>query len=116
MSGVNCDKEVSMGLKGKVYKSVVRPAMIYGADTWPITVAQERKMEVVEMKMLRWMCGVTRKDRITNEFVRGAVKVGPMGKKIQESRLRRYGHLQRKGEEYIGNRAEDIKTEDEVEG
>ncbi|XP_047004825.1 uncharacterized protein LOC124623077 [Schistocerca americana] len=81
MSGVLCDKKVSIGLKGKVYKSVVRPAMIYGAETWPITVAQKRKMQVAEMLMLTWMCGVTRKDRIRSEFVRGAVKVGPMGKR-----------------------------------
>ncbi|XP_046986893.1 uncharacterized protein LOC124561545 [Schistocerca americana] len=111
MSGVLCDKKVRIGLKGKVFKSVVRPAMIYGVETWPITVAQERKMEVAEMRMLRWMCGVTRKYRIRNEFVRGAVKVGPMGKKIQESRLKWYGHLRKKGEEYIGNRVEDIKIE-----
>ncbi|XP_047004640.1 uncharacterized protein LOC124622894 [Schistocerca americana] len=81
MSGVLCDKKVSIGLKGKVYKSVVRPAMIYGAETWLIIVAQERKMEVAEMRILRWVCGVTRKDRIKNEFVRGAVKVGLMGGK-----------------------------------
>ncbi|XP_047000687.1 uncharacterized protein LOC124616424 [Schistocerca americana] len=111
MSGVLCDKKVSIGLKGKVYKSVVRPAMIYGAETWPIAEAQERKMEEAEMRMLRWMCGVTRKDRIRNEFVRGAVKVGPTGKKIQKSRLRWYGPLQRKGEEYIGNKVEDIEIE-----
>ncbi|XP_046987382.1 uncharacterized protein LOC124620330 [Schistocerca americana] len=30
ISGVLCDKKVSIGLKGKVYKSVVRPPMIYG--------------------------------------------------------------------------------------
>ncbi|XP_046980494.1 uncharacterized protein LOC124545591 [Schistocerca americana] len=61
------------------------------------------------MRMLRRMCGVTRNDRNRNEFVRGAVKVGPTGKEIQESRLRWYGHLQRKGEECIGNRVEDIE-------
>ncbi|XP_047004802.1 uncharacterized protein LOC124623054 [Schistocerca americana] len=97
MSEVLCEKKMSTGLKGKVNKSVIRPGMIYGAETWPVTGAQERKMEVAEMRMLRWMCGLTRKDRIRNEFVRGAVKVGPMGKKIQESRLRWYGYLQRKG-------------------
>ncbi|XP_047000606.1 uncharacterized protein LOC124616342 [Schistocerca americana] len=53
LSGVLCDKNVSIGSKRKVYKSVVRPAMIYRAETWPITVAQERKMEVAEMRVLR---------------------------------------------------------------
>ena len=47
----------------------------------------ERKMNVAEMKMLRWMCGVTRKDRIRNEKIRGTLKVGEISSKMQERRL-----------------------------
>lgn len=111
LSGVLCDRKVSCRMKGKLYKSVVRPAMLYSAETWPITKAQEKKLEVAEMRMLRWMSGVTRKDRIRNEYIRGTVKVGPIGKKIQESRLRWYGHVQRRGEYYVGRRVEDLEIE-----
>ncbi|XP_023243446.1 uncharacterized protein LOC111641505 [Centruroides sculpturatus] len=83
-SGGLCDMKVSCNLKGKLDKSVVRPAMLYGAETWAITRAQERKMEVAEMRMLRWMCGLSRKDRIRNDFIRGSVKMGPLSKKMQE--------------------------------
>ena len=48
-----------MKLKGKVYKTVVRPVMLYGAETWATTRGQEARLEVNEMRMLRWMCGVT---------------------------------------------------------
>ena len=48
-----------MKLKGKVYRTVVRPAMLYGAETWATTKRQESRIEVNEMRMLRWMCGVT---------------------------------------------------------
>ena len=58
--------------QGKVYKTVVRPAMMYGADTWAVKRAQEKKSDVAEMRMLRWMSGVTKLDRIRNERIRGA--------------------------------------------
>ena len=73
-SGVLCDKKMPVKLKGKVYRTVVRPAMLYGAETWATTKRQESRIEVNEMRMLRWMCGVTIKDKIRNEHIRGTTK------------------------------------------
>ena len=73
-SGILCDKRISAKVKGRFYKSVVRPAMVYGAETWPVKKAQERKLEVAEMRMLRWMCGVTRRDKIRNDYIEGQSK------------------------------------------
>ena len=73
-SGVLCDKRISARLKGKVYKIVVRPALLCSSETWPMKRAQEKKMEVAKMRMLRWMCGATRLDRIKNDYIRGTVK------------------------------------------
>ncbi|XP_028031089.1 uncharacterized protein LOC114243697 [Bombyx mandarina] len=57
------------------------------------------------MKMLRWMCGVTRLDKIRNEYVRGRLGVRDIADKMQESRLRWYGHVKRKPPDYVGNLA-----------
>ena len=46
-------------VKGKVYKTVVTLAMMYGAETWAVKKAQEKKLDVAEMRMLRWMSGVS---------------------------------------------------------
>ena len=71
-SWVLCDRRRPVKLKGKVYKTVVRPALLYGAETWATT----RGQEVNEMRMLRWMCGVTRRDKIRNEhIIRGEKRV-----------------------------------------
>ena len=90
--------------QGKVYKTVVRPAMMYGADTWAVNKAQEKKLDVAEMGMLRWLSGVTKLDRIRNERIRGTTKVGEISKKVQESRLNWHGHVLRREDEYVGMR------------
>ena len=54
--------------------------------------------------MLRWMSGVIKLDRIRNERIRGTTKVGEISKKVQESRLKWYGHVLRREDEYVGKR------------
>ena len=93
--------EILLKLKGKVYKTVIRPAMLYGAETWATTKKQEKRIEVTEMRMLRWMCGVTRKDKIRNEHIRGTTRVAQASKKITERRLIWYGHVMRRDGEHI---------------
>ena len=90
-----------MRQKGKVYKTVIRPAMPYMAETWATTKRQEKLIEVTEMRMPRWMCGVTRKDKIRNEHIRGTTRVAQASKKITERRLNWYGHVMRRDGEHI---------------
>ena len=69
-----------MRVKGNVYKTVVRPAMMYSAETWAVKKPQEKKLDVAEMRIL--MSGVTKLDRIRNERIRGTTKVGEISKKV----------------------------------
>ena len=95
-------------LKGKVYKTVVRPALLYGAETWPSIWGQGARLEVHEMRMLRLMCGVTRRDNILNEHIRGTTRVVQASKKITEKRLMWYGHVRGMKEEHIVRRMLDV--------
>ena len=61
-------------------------------------------MEVAELKMVRWVLGVTRKDKIRNEYVRGTVKIAKQGDKLWNARLCLYGHVKRRKEGYVGKR------------
>ena len=82
VSGVLCDRRMNVKFKGKVYRTVVRPALMYVVETWALKKTQEKKLEVAEMRMLRWMCGVTKLDTIRNERIRGPTKVGEITKKV----------------------------------
>ncbi|KAK3574719.1 hypothetical protein QTP86_015389 [Hemibagrus guttatus] len=109
VSGVLCDQKISARIKGKVYRTVVRPAMLYGLETVSLRKRQESELEVAELKMLRFSLGVTRLDRIRNEYIRGTAHVGRLGDKVREARLRWFGHVQRRESEYIGRRMLDME-------
>ncbi|KAK3524774.1 hypothetical protein QTP86_004220 [Hemibagrus guttatus] len=94
--GVLCDRKISARIKGKVYRTVVRAAMLYGLETVSLRKRQESELEVAELKMLRFSLGVTRLDRIRNEYIRGTAHVGRLGDKVREARLRWFGHVQRR--------------------
>ncbi|XP_037801969.1 uncharacterized protein LOC119596714 [Penaeus monodon] len=67
VTGVLCDRNMPIGVKGKIYRTCVRPALLYDMETIPVTKLQEVKMEVAEMRILRFTLGLTRKNRIRNE-------------------------------------------------
>ncbi|KAK3568266.1 hypothetical protein QTP86_002775 [Hemibagrus guttatus] len=96
VSGVLCDQKISARIKGKVYRTVVRAAMLYGLETVSLRKRQESELEVAELKMLRFSLGVTRLDRVRNEYIRGTAHVGRLGDKVREARLRWFGHVQRR--------------------
>ena len=64
MTGTLCDKRIPLKLKGRIFKAVVRPAILYGAETWTTTKRAVCQLEVNKMRMLRWSAGVTLKDKI----------------------------------------------------
>ena len=104
VSGVICDKRLPARVKGKVYSSVVRLKMVYELEIVAVTKKQVKEMEVAEIKMFRLAMGVTRKDKIKNDYIRGTVKVERLGMKMMECRLRLYGHIMRKDQEYVERR------------
>ena len=84
-NGVLCDRRMPVKLSGEVYKIVVRPALLYGAETWATRRGQEARLEVNEMRMLICMCGVTRRDKIRNEHIRGTTTVLQAPRKPQKN-------------------------------
>ena len=94
------ERRLPARVKVKVYSSVVRPAMVYGLKIVVVIKKQVQEMEIAEIKMLRFAMGVTRKDKTRNEYIKGTVKVERLGIKMRKGRLRWYGHVMRRDQEY----------------
>ena len=85
-----------MQLKGKFYKVAIRPALLYGSECWAIKKEHKRKMEVAEMRMLRWISGKTLWDLVPNASIRSSLGVATITEKLREGRLRWLGHVHRR--------------------
>jgi hypothetical protein len=70
--------------------------MLYGAECWPTKRRHAQQLSVSEMRMLRWICGHTRRDRVRNDDIRERLGVAPVEKKLVQHRLKWFGHIQRR--------------------
>ena len=56
-------------LKIKIYKTIILPVVLYGCETWSLTLREERKLRMFENMVLRRIFG-PRRDEVTGEWTR----------------------------------------------
>ena len=54
---VLCDRKFLNRLKSKFYRVAISLALLYGTKYWLVKKTFEHKIEVIEMRILSWMCG-----------------------------------------------------------
>ena len=89
---------VSLKIKGKIYQSSVQRALVYGSETWALKVEDEHRLERTENMMIRWMCGVTLRDRCTMKELRERLGLLGVSEVVRRGRLAWFGHVERKEE------------------
>lgn len=60
---------------------------------------------------MRWIARVSKKEHMKNEEIRSRTKVTSIAEKMMESRLRWFGHVERREDEYVGQRVQNISIE-----
>ncbi|CAG9130045.1 unnamed protein product [Plutella xylostella] len=101
---------LSRNTKLRIYKTVIRPILMYGCEAWTLTQKEESKLLVAERKVLRKIFGPRQrpdgswrvlKNAELEDLMAGANIVG----ETKAHRLRWLGHLQRMGEDRSAKRA-----------
>ena len=108
LTGVLCDQKVPINLKDKVYKTVIKPTMIYGAECWAVRKKDENRLHVAEMRMLRWIRGKTRKDHVRNQIIPEDAKMCQMSTFLRQKRLNLYRHIRRREEDNLSRKIMDM--------
>ena len=78
------------------YETIIRPALTYGSECWVMKVTNKRKIATTEMRMLRGILGVSRRDHMRNEEIRRILHLSPIDEVMRSGRLRWFGHVQRR--------------------
>ena len=94
-----------MRVKKALYESIVVPTVMYGGESWGLRKEERDKLNVMEMNCLRNMCGVFRRERVTNEEVRQRVEVDiTLEDRTDERVLSWFEHVERMSGERLTKR------------
>ena len=58
---------LSKTLKIKIYRTIILPVVLYGCETWSLTLREERRLRVFENRVLKRVFGPKR-DEVTGEW------------------------------------------------
>ena len=90
------NQDISRSLKIRIYKALILPIAIYGAESWALKQADRSRLEAFEMRCLRVILGVHLMDRVRNEEIRSRLNITTsICEAIKERRLKWFGHVAR---------------------
>ena len=90
--------QVSRAAKLAIHRAVYRPTILYGHEIWYRSKQIYSTVEAADMRILRSISKNRRGDKVSNQRVREALKVGPIIDQIERSQLRYLGHVIRMSE------------------
>jgi hypothetical protein len=95
---------LSKNLKIKIYKMIILPVVLYGCETWSLTLREEHRLRVFENRLLRKIFRLKRDEvtgewrKLHNEELHDLYSSPSMIRIIKSRRMRWAGHVARMGE------------------
>jgi hypothetical protein len=94
---------LSKNAKIKIYRNIILPVVLYGLETWSLTLREEHRQRVLENRVLRGIFG-SKRDEVTGEWRRlhneelNDLCSSPNIRVIKSRRMRWAEHVARMGE------------------
>ena len=89
------EKYIPRKCKLEIYRTMLKPILLYGAESWVLDTRAQSKLQGAEKRVLRAIKGVTRRDRVRNLDIRRELRVEPLLEEIERIQLRWFGHVMR---------------------
>ena len=108
IAGLLVNRHLPLKSRSKVYNACLRPVLLYGAETWGLSQKMECVLRGCDSRILRYMAGVSLRDRVRSEDVAQRYGVKESSIVLKEKRLRWYGHVVRREEGEPLNRVREV--------
>jgi hypothetical protein len=96
MRGIWTDKTIRRKTKLTIYKAIVRSILLYGVETWPISMEDVKRLETAQMGFVRRICGYPLWEPGPSfQEVRARYELPSIKDMIRYHRLRWFGHVNR---------------------
>src|SRR5699024_1416738 len=86
---------LSQAAKLAVYHSLFKSTLTYGQESWILTERTRSRVQATEMRFLRRILGITRRDRVRNVVVRENLNIESLLLEVERAQLRWFGHVLR---------------------
>ena len=88
-------KGVSIIARLRIFRVSVIPVLMYGSETWALTIEKEQRIASFYYKCLRAIIGISLGDRMSNEKLLNITGQPTIENVIRRNRLRWFGHVNR---------------------
>nr|VZI31873.1 unnamed protein product [Spirometra erinaceieuropaei] len=95
---------LQLSTKLKMYKAVIPPTLLYGAETWTVYTRQARRLEHFHLSCLRRILRLNWRDRIPDTDVLERTGILSIYSMLRQMQLRWSGHLLRMDDERLPKR------------
>jgi hypothetical protein len=94
---------ISKNLKIKIYRTVILPVVLYGCETWSLTLREEHRLRVFDNRVLRRIFGPKREEdgswrKLHNDELHSLYSSPNIVRVIKSRRMGWVGHVARMGE------------------
>nr|VZH91277.1 unnamed protein product [Spirometra erinaceieuropaei] len=95
---------LQLSTKLKMYKAVILPTLLYGAETWTVYSKQARRLNHFHLSCLRRILRLNWPDRISDTDAQGQTGILSIYTMLRQMQLRWSGHLVRMDDERLSKR------------
>ncbi|CAF2069980.1 unnamed protein product [Rotaria magnacalcarata] len=88
-------KSVSITARLRIFRACILPVLLYGSETWVLTIKQEQRIASFYNRCLRTIIGVNLSDRMSNETLLDITGQPSIENIIRRNRLQWFGHVNR---------------------